>query len=132
MGRSSTSFQPGTSGNPGGRPTALAEVVRLARDETEANIRALIRIRDDEHSPPAAVVAAVSVMFDRAFGKPVQAVTATDDASSITFLHLIAMRQFSDQLAAERAAAENAAPTISGRAEPRPVTLEDLMWPALE
>jgi hypothetical protein len=106
-------------------------VVRLARDETEANIRALIRIRDDEHSPPAAVVAAVSVMFDRAFGKPVQAVTATDDATSVSFMHLIAMRQFSDQLAAERQAAERA-PTIIGKAEPRPVTLADLMQPALE
>jgi hypothetical protein len=62
----------GQSGNPGGRPKALAEVVALARAETAANVRALIRIRDAADSPPAAVVAAVGVLFDRAFGKPTQ------------------------------------------------------------
>jgi hypothetical protein len=64
----------GQSGNPGGRPKALAEVQQLARAETAANVQALIRIRDNEDSPPAAVVAAVSVLFDRAFGKPAQMV----------------------------------------------------------
>ena len=73
----STAFKPGQSGNPGGRPKALAEVQQLARAETVANIQALIRIRDAADSPPAAVVAAVSIMFDRAFGKPKQEVENT-------------------------------------------------------
>lgn len=62
----------GKSGNPGGRPKALEEVHRLSREQTAENIKALIRVRDDPASPPAAVVAAVSVIFDRAFGKPRQ------------------------------------------------------------
>jgi len=55
----------------------LAEVQQLARAETAANIQALIRIRDAPDSPPTAVVAAVSVMFDRAYGKPKQEVENT-------------------------------------------------------
>ena len=62
----------GQSGNPGGRPKILDEVQKLAREQTVANIKALVRVRDSKKSPPAAVVAAVSVIFDRAFGKPRQ------------------------------------------------------------
>jgi hypothetical protein len=63
------------------------EVQALARAETVANIQALIRIRDDENSPPAAVVAAVCVMFDRAFGKPKQEVESTGpDGGPISYV----------------------------------------------
>src|SRR3954469_9401270 len=65
-------FLPGQSGNPGGRPKALAEVTALARAETAANIAALVRIRDDAASPPAAVVTAATALLDRAWGKPKQ------------------------------------------------------------
>ena len=83
----STAFKPGQSGNPGGRPKALAEVQQLARAETAANIQALIRIRDAADSPPAAVVAAVSVMFDRAYGKPKQEFENTgEDGAPVRFV----------------------------------------------
>src|SRR5690349_1862651 len=78
MGRSSTSFQPGRSGNPGGRPAGLAEVQQLARAETAANVQALVRIRDAVDSPPAAVIAAVTALLDRAWGRPSQAITGAD------------------------------------------------------
>ena len=60
---------------------------QLARAETAANIQALIRIRDAADSPPAAVVAAVSVMFDRAYGKPKQEVENTgEDGAPVRFV----------------------------------------------
>ena len=46
--------------------------MELARLETAASIRALVRIRDAEDSPPAAVVAAANALLDRAWGRPVQ------------------------------------------------------------
>ena len=67
----STAFKPGQSGNPGGRPKAIVEVQELARRETAASIAALVRIRDAEDTPPAAVVAAATALLDRGWGKPV-------------------------------------------------------------
>jgi hypothetical protein len=86
-----------------------------------------------EDPDPRIRLAAVIALWDRGFGRPAQTIVTPDNANSITFQHLIAARAFSDELVAERAAAENrGAPTISGRAEPRPLTIEDLMKPALE
>ena len=75
----------GQSGNPGGRPKALAEVVTLARAETAANIAALVRVRDDRNSPPAAVVAASTALLDRAWGKPTQPLAGDADQSPIHY-----------------------------------------------
>jgi hypothetical protein len=61
----------GVSGNPGGRPRAIVEVQELARLETAASIRALVRVRDSADAPAAAVVAAATALLDRAWGKPV-------------------------------------------------------------
>ena len=71
-GKTATSFRPGCSGNPGGRPKAIVEVVALAKAQTAASIAALVRIRDMEDAPAAAVVAAASALLDRAWGRPTQ------------------------------------------------------------
>jgi hypothetical protein len=121
-------FQPGQTGNPGGRakPGTL-DIAALARSKAPQAIAALERALDD----PKHYVAAAIALLDRGFGRPAQAITATDNTQSITFQHLVAARAFSDELARERAAAENA-PTISGRAEPRLSIEEMLSRPALE
>jgi hypothetical protein len=87
----------GQSGNPGGRPRAVVEVTELARQETAASIRALVRVRDAEDTPPAAVVAAATALLDRAWGRPPQAIT-TDPATNPIALHLVAAKAISAQL----------------------------------
>ena len=44
MAKSSSSFKPGESGNPGGRPKVVAEVRELARQHTAAAIQTLASI----------------------------------------------------------------------------------------
>ena len=85
--RSSTSFQPGTSGNPGGRPKGLSEVIALAREHTELAITTLVDIAKQTKAAPAARVAAASALLDRGWGKPAQAIQATTtNASAVVLL----------------------------------------------
>ena len=66
-------WQPGQSGNPGGRPKENEELKALARTFTAEAIERLAHwMRSDE---PRASVAAVSVLLDRGYGKPAQAMT---------------------------------------------------------
>jgi hypothetical protein len=67
-------FQPGQSGNPGGRPKAEAKVKALAQQHTEAAINALVESLAD----PKARVAAATALLDRAWGKPAQAIAGAD------------------------------------------------------
>lgn len=69
-GKRSTSFKPGRSGNPGGRPKAIQSLVDLARAETEEAIKALVLIRDTKDAPAAARLAASNALLDRGWGKP--------------------------------------------------------------
>ena len=80
--RSSTSFQPGTSGNPGGRPKGLSDVIALAREHTELAITTLVDIAKQTKAAPAARVAAASALLDRGWGKPAQAIQATTTSAS--------------------------------------------------
>jgi Family of unknown function (DUF5681) len=66
--RSNTSFQPGTSGNPDGRPKGLSEVIALAREHTELAITTLVDIAKQTKAAPAARVAAASALLDRGWG----------------------------------------------------------------
>ena len=87
MARSSTLFRPGTSGNPGGRPKGLSEVIALAREHTELAITTLVDIAKQTKAAPAARVAAASALLDRGWGKPAQAIQATTtNASAVVML----------------------------------------------
>jgi hypothetical protein len=68
-------FEPGQSGNPGGRPKVIAEVRDLARAYTVEAIEALAGITRDLDASAPARVAAATALLDRAWGKAPQAIT---------------------------------------------------------
>jgi hypothetical protein len=74
-------FQPGQSGNPGGRPKALAEVRDLAREHTPEAIETLVTMMrgggDRER------IAAATALLDRAWGRPAQALAGADGESAL-------------------------------------------------
>ena len=64
-------FQPGRSGNPGGRPKVVGEVRDLARQHTPTAIKTLVDICANGQSE-AARVAASQALLDRGWGKAPQ------------------------------------------------------------
>jgi hypothetical protein len=75
-GKRSTSWQPGRSGNPRGRPKVVAEVRDLARQHTGAAISVLTAIMSDPKVAAAARVSAATAILDRGWGKPQQPIDA--------------------------------------------------------
>jgi HEAT repeat protein len=68
-------FQPGKSGNPGGRPKKderIRAAEELAKEHTEDAMNALIEIALDKAAPARARVTAAEVILDRGWGKPVE------------------------------------------------------------
>ena len=63
-------YAPGVSGNPGGRPKLVREVVELARQHTEFAIEQLVEIARDGRNEMARVKA-LELLLNRAHGSPV-------------------------------------------------------------
>ena len=75
-------FRPGASGNPGGRPAALAEVRQLSRQHTALAVQTLAHIVEHGHSEMAQIAAA-NALLDRGWGRPTQPVSGDDDMPSV-------------------------------------------------
>ena len=68
-------FQPGQSGNPGGRPKGLSRRVReLVGDDGYAIAEFMLKMMNDETARNADRIEAAKWLADRAFGRSVQAV----------------------------------------------------------
>jgi hypothetical protein len=80
----STSFKPGQSGNPNGRPKVLADVQNAAREHSTEAIETLAQIMRNPKAPAAARIAAASALLDRGYGKPSQSIEATNN--NVTYL----------------------------------------------
>jgi hypothetical protein len=74
----STSFRPGQSGNPSGRPKVVADVQNAAREHSADAIKTLSDIMNNPKAPAAARIAAASALLDRGYGKPLQTVDANN------------------------------------------------------
>lgn len=79
-------FQPGQSGNPGGRPKALKAVEDAARTHTEEAIATLAAICRNKDAPEAARVAAANALLDRGWGKPRQPTEAINQRELVTLV----------------------------------------------
>jgi hypothetical protein len=86
----STSFRPGVSGNPGGRPKRpqtidrrklFADVKAAARELTQDAIDTLASVMKDPKAPAAARISAAVVLLDRGHGRPFQAVDVKVDCN---------------------------------------------------
>jgi hypothetical protein len=114
-------WRPGQTGNPSGRPRGLE---RLAREHTEAALNALVEALSDEDTRNR--ITAAGMILDRGWGKPVQEL-AGESPDGVTFLHLVAMRAFSDELNAQRVVDGNVSTDNTDVSTPR-----NLMEPATE
>lgn len=86
MARNRTTWRPGQSGNPGGRPRLPAEVRELIRVHTPAAIDALVKIMRDAKAAPGARVAAANAILDRAWGKPAQTIETSGGLGLVEIL----------------------------------------------
>jgi hypothetical protein len=122
MARHSGQFQPGLSGNPGGKTKIQAEVERQCRKAGPKVTEVLIELLD--HPDPKIRMEAGTRLWDRGFGKPQQPTQHAgqiDHVASLNAAHLAAVRDLSARSATIEYDAEDAtviedapAPALSG------------------
>lgn len=76
-------WQPGQSGNPGGRPKENAEVKALARQHGPRAIAKLVELMEGDN--PQVARAAAADLLDRGYGKPATVLVgdASEDAIQV-------------------------------------------------
>lgn len=101
-------WQPGQSGNPGGKSKTEAQIATVARSHAPEMVGILMEIARSKKQSGAARVMAVQELFNRAFGKAPARVLVETDVSAMSNAHL--QSYLCDQLA-------EAVRTIEGAAE---------------
>jgi hypothetical protein len=82
--RQDGTFQPGCSGNPGGRHGSLREVREMSQQMSPEVLRRFFEIAMNPKTPPLAAVAAGKEILDRGYGRsPQTTLSVTADAADI-------------------------------------------------
>jgi hypothetical protein len=109
-------FQPGKSGNPGGRTKGEWQLTKAARIHGPEMLQLAVRIARDEDVHPKVRLHAAELILDRGYGKPVQAIDARIESHRYV---VIAPQVVPDPLAWQ---AQLGSPVIEGDVQglPRP------------
>lgn len=122
-------FPKGQSGNPGGRPKAIAEVRELAREHTGGAIGTLAEIMNSKKAPPGARISAAAELLNRGWGRSEQAIftnVQVDQPPRFTKEQADAMRD-----AAEKSCELNASVKLRRRLEAMGLS-EDVIAQAIQ
>jgi len=96
-------FKPGQSGNPGGKPKVLYDIMRAARKASPDAFRSIVAISKDPKASAAIRLKASEFIIERAFGRA-QIPLHMDGSVEINHraLHLDALKLVNGQAEAER------------------------------
>lgn len=72
-------FRPGESGNPGGRPRAVAAIRDLVQAKGPDLVERLMTMALAEATEDRVRIEAIKVLLDRGYGRPPQPITGEDD-----------------------------------------------------
>lgn len=70
-------FVKGQSGNPGGKPKELAEIIHLAKAASPDAMAKIVEIMRNPATPPNVALDAAERVLNRAYGKPKESVDMT-------------------------------------------------------
>jgi hypothetical protein len=86
MAKSSTTFQKGQSGNPGGRSPRVGPngetIAQLARVHTAEALTTLVEVCNGKAHEPRVRIAAANAILDRGWGKPKESVEVDANVTS--------------------------------------------------
>lgn len=74
-------FQPGQSGNPGGRPKQDPRIKIMAREKTEEAFAVILECLGDSDKKIA--LKAAEILLDRGWGKPTQPISGDEDGAPV-------------------------------------------------
>ena len=102
-GGAKTRFQPGVSGNPGGKPRSLYDIQAAARKKSPEAFKTIIKVMEDEKTAPTLKFKCAEIVLERAFGKAPMAVDVdVEHKIDHRHLHLQALITVNKEFEAEK------------------------------